>query len=137
MRRRLARPTRNADRPHPAALSRPPPNGDRAPEPLGLADADYAALIAGLQAVVETGIGREAQVPGVTIAGKSGTAQVAHPTGMTNVAWFVAFAPVERPEIAVAVALEGDQVGEEFAGAEYAAPVAREMLAAYFEGKGR
>lgn len=111
------------------------PAGDRAPEPLGLADADYAALVAGMRAVVETGIGRDAQVPGVSIAGKSGTAQVDQAHGRTNVAWFVAFAPVEKPEIAVAVALEGDEVGEEFAGAEHAAPVVREILAAYFEGK--
>jgi penicillin-binding protein 2 len=108
------------------------PSGDRAAEPLGLGEADYAAVVAGMRAVVEIGIGRDAQVPGVSIAGKSGTAQVVRPEGMMNVAWFVAFAPVERPEIAVAVAIEGDQPGEEFAGAEHAAPVAREIIAAYF-----
>ncbi|MBL9214657.1 MAG: peptidoglycan glycosyltransferase [Opitutaceae bacterium] len=108
------------------------PSGERPAEPLGLADADYAALIAGLQDVVRIGIGQSAQVPGVSIAGKTGTAQVEGAEGMTNVAWFVAFAPVDRPEVAVAVALEGGRPGEEFAGAEQAAPVVREMLAAYF-----
>jgi penicillin-binding protein 2 len=109
------------------------PTGERPREPLGLRDADYAALIGGLRAVVETGIGREAQIPGVAIAGKSGTAQVDRPAGRMNVAWFVAFAPVENPQIAVAVALEGDQPGMEFAGAEHAAPVAREIIAAYLD----
>jgi penicillin-binding protein 2 len=110
-----------------------PPTGDRPKETLGLADTDYAALVGALRAVVETGIGRNAQVPGVTIAGKSGTAQVDRPAGRTNVAWFVAFAPVENPQIAVAVALEGDQPGVEFAGAEHAAPVVREIIAAYLD----
>ena len=49
-----------------------------------------------------------------------------------NIAWFVAFAPVTNPEIAIAVAMEGDQPGVEFAGGKYAAPVVRETLAAYF-----
>lgn len=111
------------------------PTGDRPPEPLGLADADYAALIAGLRAVVETGIGRDAQVPGVSVAGKTGTAQVTRPAGTFNVAWFVAFAPVDRPEIAIAVALEGDQPHVEFTGAEHAAPIVREILGTYFDKK--
>ena len=109
------------------------PTGGRPAEPLGLADRDYTALIEGLQAVVRTGIGQDAQVPGVEIAGKSGTAQVVRPEGMMNVAWFVAFAPVDRPEIAIAVAMEGDQPGVEFAGAEHAAPIVRELIAAYFD----
>jgi penicillin-binding protein 2 len=111
------------------------PTGGRAAEPLGLTDDDYAALIAGLRAVIETGIGRDAQVPGVAIAGKTGTAQVTRPKGTFNVAWFVAFAPVEHPEIAIAVTLEGDQPGVEFAGAEHAAPIVREVFGTYFEKK--
>ena len=109
------------------------PTGTRPPEPLGLAPEDQAALIGGLREVIRTGIGVAAQVPGVTIAGKSGTAQIKRKEGTTDVAWFVAFAPMERPEIAIAVALEGDQPGVEFAGAEYAAPVVREIAATYFE----
>lgn len=111
------------------------PTGDEPPEPLGLTERDYAALVRALRAVVETGIGRRAQVPGVAIAGKTGTAQIARPEGMMNVAWFVAFAPAERPEIAVAVALEGGEPGVEFAGAEHAAPVGREIIAAYLDAR--
>src|SRR5690606_18155278 len=61
------------------------PSGNRPPEPLGLPDADYIALIEGLQDVIRTGIGQGAQVPGVTIAGKTGTAQVMRKEGMMNV----------------------------------------------------
>ncbi len=77
------------------------------------------------------GIGQRAQVPGVRIAGKTGTAQIVRPEGMANVAWFLAFAPLERPKIAIAVAMEGSRPGEEFAGAEHAAPIIREIIAAY------
>jgi penicillin-binding protein 2 len=109
------------------------PTGHRPPEPLEISDANYDALIDGLRAVIESGIGRDAQVPGISIAGKTGTAQVATQEGMMNVAWFIAFAPIEKPEIAVAVAMEGDQPNVEFAGAEHAAPVVREMIGAYFD----
>jgi penicillin-binding protein 2 len=113
------------------------PSGGKPPESLALVERDYAALIEGLQAVIVTGIGRDAQVPGVSLAGKTGTAQVLRKEGRMNVAWFVAFAPVERPEIAVAVALEGDQPGTEFTGAEHAAPIVREIIAAYFDKRAR
>lgn len=109
------------------------PSGDRPPEPLGLSDANYAALIAGLRAVVESGIGRDAHVPGISIAGKTGTAQVIRPEGRFNIAWFVAFAPMERPAIALAVALEGGRPDVEFAGAEHAAPVVREIIGTYHD----
>lgn len=113
------------------------PSGQRPAEPLDLSDAGYAALIAGLQAVVETGIGRDAQVPGVSIAGKTGTAQVMRPGGRFNIAWFVAFAPIENPQIALAVALEGDRPDEEFAGAAHAAPIVREIIGAYLDKQRR
>ena len=109
------------------------PTGDRPREPLQMSAGDYAALLDAMRAVVESGIGFDAQVPGISVAGKTGTAQVEAEGGMRNVAWFVAFAPVERPEIAVAVAIEGAEVGVEFAGAEHAAPVVRELIGTYFD----
>ena len=109
------------------------PSGDRPAESLGLTDRDYSAIVDGLRAVVETGIGRDAQVPGVTIAGKTGTAQVTRPEGMMNIAWFIAFAPVDDPQIAVAVAMEGGEPGVEFAGGEHAAPIVREIIGAFFD----
>ncbi len=113
------------------------PTADRPREPLALSDENYAALLHALEAVVEVGIGQHAQVPGVRIAGKTGTAQIVRSEGMMNVAWFVAFAPAENPEIAIAVALEGDQLGTEYAGAAHAAPVAGEILGAYFDKRAK
>jgi hypothetical protein len=77
--------------------------------------------------VVRGGTGTAAALPGVTVAGKTGTAEL-RPTSSDPTdadAWFVAFAPAENPRVAVAVML----VGAGFGG-KAAAPVAREVLAA-------
>lgn len=71
-------------------------------------------------AVVKHGTGTPAALPNVTVAGKTGTAT--NPHGASH-AWFVAFAPAENPRVAVAVIVEN--VGY---GAQYAAPIAREVL---------
>ena len=72
--------------------------------------------------VVENGTGSNAQIPGVRVGGKTGTAQ----TGNDNpaVAWFVAFAPAQSPEVAVAVVVE-DAGAPEVSGNQLAAPIAR------------
>ena len=74
--------------------------------------------------VVESGTGTAAQIPGVTVAGKTGTAQ--HGDGEDPHAWFVCFAPAEAPRIAVAViVLDGGSLGSEATGGQVAAPIAR------------
>jgi len=79
--------------------------------------------------VVERGTGTAAQIPGVTVAGKTGTAQV--PDQNPN-AWFIAFAPVENPTIAIAVIVEeGGNFGSEATGGAVAAPIARDVIAAF------
>ena len=50
---------------------------------------------------------------------------------------FYLYSALSVAVIALAVALEGDQPGVEFAGAEYAAPVAREIIAEYFERRAK
>ena len=77
--------------------------------------------------VVRSGTGTAAALPGVQVAGKTGTAElVPNSTDPKDAnAWFVAFAPADRPRVAVAVML----VGAGFGGTA-AAPVAREVLSA-------
>jgi hypothetical protein len=81
-------------------------------------------------AVVAGGTGRSAALPGVTVAGKTGTAELVA-TGTSGsdprntTAWFVAFAPASKPKVAVAVMLVG--AGH---GGTSAAPVARRVLQA-------
>jgi penicillin-binding protein A len=77
--------------------------------------------------VVRSGTGTAAALPGVTVAGKTGTAELRPNSSNPKDAdaWFVAFAPAERPRVAVAVML----VGAGFGG-KAAAPVARQVLQA-------
>lgn len=107
-------------------------------EPIGLTSAQRAALLAGMEGCTTYGTAKvlttlpDLRVPGVRIAGKTGTAQI---PGKKNAAWFICFAPLERPEIAVAVMLEGDTPGENYGGGMYAGPVAGRILQRYFEKK--
>lgn len=74
----------------------------------------------GMIAVVDWGYGANARIPGVKVAGKTGSAE--NPQGISH-AWFVGFAPAEDPQITVAVILENQG-----AGGTYAAPIARELF---------
>jgi penicillin-binding protein A len=79
---------------------------------------------------VEGDLGRQftsgAKVPGVTTAGKSGTAELGG-EGEPH-SWFIGFAPAENPEVAIAVLVE--RGGR---GGERAAPLAGSLLSTYFE----
>jgi peptidoglycan glycosyltransferase len=72
--------------------------------------------------VVEEGSGTAAALEGARVAGKTGTAEV--DGGAANQAWFIGFAPVERPKMAVAVTIERTQ-GQ---GGTVAAPLAKRVL---------
>jgi penicillin-binding protein A len=75
-----------------------------------------------MESVVKQGTGVAAQIPGITVAGKTGTAEVAN--GTANQAWFIAFAPVPNPKVAIAVTVERTQ-GE---GGTEAAPIAKQVM---------
>jgi peptidoglycan glycosyltransferase len=81
------------------------------------------AVTAMMEAVVNEGTGTPAQIPGVQVAGKTGTAETQIGTAINNV-WFIAFAPASHPAVAIAVTLKGVPGY----GAAYAAPVARRVL---------
>ena len=94
-----------------------------------LTPANAAAMTQMMVGVVEGGTGTAAQIPGVTVAGKSGTAQ--HGEGANPHAWFVSFAPAEAPQIAVAViVLDGGSLGSEATGGQVAAPIAKAVMEA-------
>ena len=76
-----------------------------------------------MEAVVTEGTGTSAQIPGVQVAGKTGTAETQIGTAINNV-WFIAFAPASNPTVAIAVTLKGVP-GQ---GAAFAAPVARQVM---------
>ena len=85
----------------------------------------------------ERGTGKKALLPHVEVAGKTGTSQVVSrihaedeevPRLHRDHAWFIAFAPVQQPQIAVACLIEHAGQG----GGAVAAPVVRQVLEAYF-----
>ena len=82
-----------------------------------------------MERVVTRGTGTAAQLSGVRVAGKTGTAQ--HGPGAAPHAWFIGFAPAEDPKVAVAVLVEdGGSLGSDATGGKVAAPIAREVLKA-------
>lgn len=99
-----------------------------------LGEDDARAIQAAMQAAVEGRLGRQftpgAAVDGVPTAGKSGTAELGG-QGEPH-SWFIGFAPVENPEVAIAVLVE--QGGR---GGERAAPLAGALMERYFDLYGR
>ena len=98
-------------------------------------------VVYGMYGVVnEGGTGVRARLPGINVAGKTGTAQLASNEvlkgtkigqSMKDNAWFVGFAPMENPEIVVAALFENGEHGQ------LAAPIVRDVLKAYFDKKQR
>ncbi len=98
-------------------------------------------VVGGMFAVVnEGGTGGRARIPGVPVCGKTGTSQLISNEALANVTnkddykdngWYVAFAPCDQPEIAVAVLWEAGEHGST------AGPIARDVIKAHFDKKRR
>jgi penicillin-binding protein 2 len=84
-----------------------------------------------------SGTGSRASVPGVTVAGKTGTAQWFAKGVESTVGWFGGFAPAEGPNIAFAVAFEGEPHDNSVHGGTHAAPLVGAVLKKWFEDKSR
>ena len=82
------------------------------------------AVAAMMKDAVEEGTGTAAQIAGITVAGKTGTAE----TGIAglNTTWFIGYAGKDRPQVAIAAVVEQ----QNSTGGQTAAPVAREVLQA-------
>ncbi|MBT3345233.1 MAG: penicillin-binding protein 2 [Gemmatimonadetes bacterium] len=93
----------------------------------GVSQASWETVRLGMHRVVygEKGTGRRAQVAGIDLGGKSGTAQGPR---LNDDAWFIAFAPFDEPEIAVAVVVEDGGGGGSTAG-----PIAGAVIEAYLQ----
>ena len=78
-----------------------------------------------MQAVVTGGTGTAAASPGISVAGKTGTAE----TGVGDIytAWFIAFAPADHPQVAIAVVVENQPGGF---GGKVSAPIAKDVMEA-------
>ncbi len=109
-------------------------------DPLTLPAHQLESIQGALAAVVTEGTARQSQSSVVPLAGKTGTAQVVSlrseseeetPKRFRDHAWFVAYAPFERPRIAVAVLVE--HMGH---GGSAAAPLAKELIEAFVSYEG-
>jgi peptidoglycan glycosyltransferase len=78
-------------------------------------------------AVVSRGTGSNARIPGVAVGGKTGTAETGNE--QPNIAWFIALAPANNAEVAVAVMVENAGTPE-VSGNQLAAPIARAVIEA-------
>jgi len=90
--------------------------------------ANASALTSAMEAAVSSGTGTAAVIPGVRVAGKTGTGE----TGVQgrNQTAFIAFAPVGAPRVAIAVMLENQQG----TGGSTAAPIAKQVMQALLQG---
>lgn len=96
-------------------------------------DSAYFYVAYGMQRVVEAGTGKIAQIPGIDVCGKTGTAQNERYINgkkikLQNHSMFVAFAPRDTPRIAVAVCIENSGYGATWAG-----PIASLMIEQYLK----
>ncbi|SEP12841.1 peptidoglycan D,D-transpeptidase FtsI family protein [Trujillonella endophytica] len=89
-----------------------------------------AQLTEMMVSVVAEGSGRAARIPGIEVAGKTGTAQVSE--DVADHTWFIGFAPADDPQIAVAVFVANGGG----TGGDVSAPIARSVMQAYLEGQG-
>ncbi|NUP67855.1 MAG: penicillin-binding protein 2 [Nonomuraea sp.] len=88
-------------------------------------------LQSAMQTVVDDGTGTNAQIPGVTVGGKTGTAQHGEKNSKTPYAWFTSYGKAGGKEVAVAVVVEqSDAARSEVSGNGLAAPVAKAVMEA-------
>ena len=106
-----------------------------------ISDSTVETVTQGMYGVVneQGGTGSGSKLPGIELCGKTGSAQVISNQGLARTgkqaalkdnAWFVGFAPRQNPEIVVSVLVQG---GEH--GASAAAPIARDVVKAYYDKK--
>jgi penicillin-binding protein 2 len=133
----MASVARGKTRTHPSVLYDPIQHRqsvNQEAEDIGLSPEDHAKLLQALESVVLSGTGKRAASETLHIAGKTGTAQVWLQGRKRNVAWFVGFAPIEKPEVAVAVEIQEQDDDDSFYGGKETAPIAKALLETYLLG---
>ena len=98
----------------------------------GLTPAQRKLLLNGMQGVTSSiGTGRLIHIKDLPIAGKTGTADFRAHGKEVNLAWFVGFAPINNPKIALAIMVEGTKESDDYHGGSTAGPIAKDLFLAY------
>ena len=113
-------------------LLRNAPSAPREENSLDVNSSGYQAIIEGMALATTNGTARRCKIEGIEVAGKTGTGQWRNRNMELNLAWFIGFAPVKKPEVAIAVLVEGVIPQDHIQGGLTATPVAKEILSAYF-----
>ena len=111
------------------------PTVDHGGEPIDLSPEELQAVFEGMTEAVNEGTARVTQLPYLQVGGKTGTAQVTKDGEDLTLAWFVGLAPMDDPELAIAVCIEGTDPNDNFHGGSTAAPVAKAVFDAYFQNR--
>jgi penicillin-binding protein 2 len=90
---------------------------------VNISDQQIEQVREGMRRVVADGTGKRAQIKGITVAGKTGTAQFWRGTKKDNHTWFITFAPYEDPQFAVCVMVQGAK-----SGGGVSAPIAQKIM---------
>ncbi len=107
---------------------------DHGGETIGLTPEQHWLLREGMERVIgPNGTGRLVRIEGFPIAGKTGTSDFRAHGKEVNLAWFIGFAPVENPQIAVAVMVEGTQADQSYHGGSTAGPIAKDIFLKFTE----
>lgn len=115
-----------------AVTRRPGSTTTQSHPPIGLSPEQRTLLLRGMQAVTSPiGTGRLIHIPELPIAGKTGTADFRAHGKEVNLAWFVGFAPINNPKIALAVMVEGTRESDDYHGGSTAGPIAKDLFQAY------
>lgn len=93
----------------------------------GISEDNYQTIETGLKKCIKSGTGQASKLKDIEVAGKTGSAEVKGYAKSTH-GWFAAYAPVDNPEIAVVVFIEGGGHG-----GSVAAPVAKKIFESYFD----
>jgi penicillin-binding protein 2 len=90
---------------------------------VGITNEQIESVREGMRRVVADGTGKRAQIKGITVAGKTGTAQFWRGNKKDNHTWFITFAPYEDPKYAICVMVQGAK-----SGGGVSAPIAQKIM---------
>jgi cell division protein FtsI/penicillin-binding protein 2 len=109
-----------------------------------MSDPHFQQMLTGMEQAVQFGTAQLCKIPGIRIAAKTGTAQVKDSDRKSatfgeklTLAWFIGFAPVDNPSIAIAICVEGTDPDDNYQGGTTAAPIARNLFWTYFAKKSK